>query len=195
MKVNSIISSSVVLSLASLSMASQECQYCKRSDSNAGFLVTYEYCESKDECLQDAWLYINRRCESDGGWILGSKLDLVENCYSVEYEDERYFEFTENDFGSWNNATQRLDENTYLDITIDATLAVGRVVFDDTTNLGVERDGYQIGDLINVKQGEIETIRVFNGNEAGPLTFLLAISGAQFLSMSATAIATMFALT
>ena len=68
-------------------------------------------------------------------------------------------------------------------------------MFDDTTNLGVERDGYQIGDVITVKQGNVETIRVYNGNEAGPLTFLIAVSGAQFLTMSATALATMFALT
>ena len=64
---------------------------------------------------------------------------------------------------------------------MDATQGVGRVVFDDTTNLGVEVDGYTIGDVITVKEGEVSTIRVFNGNEAGPLTFLVAFSGAQLL--------------
>ena len=125
---------------------------------------------------------------------MGSKLDLETNCESQPYEDALEFTFTQDQYGDWNNSTQRLDESTYLDITIDATSAVGRVVFDDTTNLGVEVDGYQIGDVISVKAGNKETIRVYNGNEAGPLTFLIAFSGAHFLTMSAATIASMFAL-
>ena len=84
-------------------------------------------------------------------------------------------------FGSWNNSTKRLEENTYCDITVDASSAMGRVVFDDTTNLGVEVDGYEIGDVITVEQGDVRTIRVYNGNEAGPLTFLVAFSGAYYM--------------
>ena len=129
--------------------------------------------------MQDAWIYINRRCEGDG-WILGSKLDLETHCESDE-ADPIDFEFTPDVYGDWNNSTKRLEENTYCDITMDATQGVGRVVFDDTTNLGVEVDGYTIGDVITVKEGEVRTIRVFNGNEAGPLTFLVAFSGAQLL--------------
>jgi hypothetical protein len=145
--------------------------------------------------LQDAWLYINRRCEGENGWILGSKLDLIENCDSSNGDDSVEFAFTQDQYGDWNNSTKRLEENTHIDITIDATQAVGRVVFDDTTNLGVEVDGYQIGDVISVKQGDTRTIRVYNGNEAGPLTFLIAFSAANYLSMSAAAVASVLFLT
>ena len=44
--------------------ASSECMYCRRMDRNSGFLVSYSYCENSDECLMDAWNYINRDCAS-----------------------------------------------------------------------------------------------------------------------------------
>ena len=46
--------------------ASAACMYCRRMDLNAGFLVSYSYCEATDTCLMDAWNYINRPCT--GGW-------------------------------------------------------------------------------------------------------------------------------
>ena len=45
---------------------SPECMYCRRMDLNSGFLVSYSYCAQSDECLMDAWNYINRDCQS--GW-------------------------------------------------------------------------------------------------------------------------------
>lgn len=45
---------------------SSECMYCRRMDKSSGFLVSYSYCEQSDECLMDAWNYINRDCTS--GW-------------------------------------------------------------------------------------------------------------------------------
>ena len=45
---------------------SQSCLYCRRMDKNSGFLVSYSYCATNDDCLKDAWNYINRGCEA--GW-------------------------------------------------------------------------------------------------------------------------------
>ena len=114
-------------------------------------MVYYQYCLAKDECLQDAWIYINRKCE-DEGWVLGSKLTLGSDGHcDSEFADSLDFDSEEDYFGEWNNSTKRLEENSYTTITVNAIDAVGRVVFDDTTNLGVEIDGYEIGDLITVK--------------------------------------------
>lgn len=55
-------------------MPSAECMYCRRMDQNAGFLVTYSYCEQENTCLMDAWNYINRDCATD--WKGGSSYDL-----------------------------------------------------------------------------------------------------------------------
>jgi len=56
---------------------SQSCLYCRRMDKNSGFLVSYSYCQTNDDCLKDAWNYINRGCES--GWTNGKDIPL-ENC-------------------------------------------------------------------------------------------------------------------
>jgi len=54
---------------------SSACMYCRRMDLNSGFLVSYSYCEAIDECLQDAWNYINRKCQSN--WVKGKNYDLT----------------------------------------------------------------------------------------------------------------------
>jgi len=60
--------------LLAVAAASSACLYCRRMDSNAGFLVSYSYCNQTDECLMDAWNYINRECVD--GWSLGSSYEL-----------------------------------------------------------------------------------------------------------------------
>lgn len=57
--------------------ASADCMYCKRMDQNSGFLVSYSYCATSNECLQDAWNYINRDCVDANGWQGGSSYDLA----------------------------------------------------------------------------------------------------------------------
>ena len=54
---------------------SQSCLYCRRMDKNAGFLVSYSFCDSNDTCLKDAWNYINRDCET--GWTNGKDIELA----------------------------------------------------------------------------------------------------------------------
>ena len=46
--------------------ASAKCMYCRRMDKNAGFIVSYSYCNQTDFCLEDAWNYLNRDCLD--GW-------------------------------------------------------------------------------------------------------------------------------
>lgn len=62
------------LLLAGGSFATQTCLGCRRRDVNAGFLVSFSYCEQSDECVQDVWNYINRKCPS--GWVRGIDLTL-----------------------------------------------------------------------------------------------------------------------
>ena len=63
-----------VLLFAVAAAASADCLYCRRMDMNAGFLVSYSYCNQTDECLMDAWNYINRDCID--GWSSGSSYEL-----------------------------------------------------------------------------------------------------------------------
>ena len=63
-------------------------------------------------------------------------------------------------------------------IEVDATDAVGRVVFDGTSFIGVEVEDYAIGYPINVESG-MRNITIFNGAQAGQLTFTIAFSGAS----------------
>merc|ERR1712195_358611 len=53
---------------------SQPCLYCRRMDKNAGFLVSYSYCQQTDDCLMDAWNYINRPCKDE--WKRGNTYEL-----------------------------------------------------------------------------------------------------------------------
>ena len=59
--------SNMVLSLLGINnlteiQAAQECLYCKRADTAAGFLYSYSYCESEESqsCIQDYWNYIGK---------------------------------------------------------------------------------------------------------------------------------------
>ena len=51
--------SALISALVAIAYASQECLYCKRADSNAGFLYSYTYCSipalDVEECIEDSW--------------------------------------------------------------------------------------------------------------------------------------------
>ena len=72
---------------------------------------------------------------------------------------------------------------------MDATAALARVIFDNTSFLGIEDDKAQIGDVITVESG-IREILIYNGAETGPLTFDISFSGAASLLAGAVAITT-----
>ena len=59
---------------AAVEAGSSACLYCRNQDLNAGFLVSYSYCEHQDICLKDAWNYIRRDCLSE--WKRGNELAM-----------------------------------------------------------------------------------------------------------------------
>ena len=52
---------------------------------SAGFLETYSYCAQTDECLMDAWNYIDRPC-GNSTWVKGADLFIG----SFEEDDNGY---------------------------------------------------------------------------------------------------------
>ena len=64
-------------------------------------------------------------------------------------------------------------------VSVDASAAVARVIFDDTSYLGIEYDA-SIGDVITIESG-VEEIEIYNGAESGPLHFIISFSGAAAL--------------
>lgn len=66
------------------------------------------------------------------------------------------------------------------------------MIFDETNFLGIEYDA-QIGDVITFEGGETD-IRIYNGAESGPLTFLISFSGAVTLTGVAAAAVSIVAL-
>lgn len=53
---------------------SSQCLYCRNQDNNGGVLVSYSYCKHTDECLKDAWNYIQRDCLTE--WERGNTIAL-----------------------------------------------------------------------------------------------------------------------
>ena len=87
------------------------------------------------------------------------------------------------------NSTDTLTAGSKCTVSIDATAALARVIFDDTTNLGVLFNGYVIGQPITIPEGEIQEITVYNGNIAQPVSFVQSFSGAKTLAGSLLALA------
>ena len=65
-----VLNNLIVVSMAIISLvqADQQCLYCKRVDTNAGFLFSYSYCPDTDasKCIQDYWNYIGNNFECVG---------------------------------------------------------------------------------------------------------------------------------
>lgn len=91
-------------------------------------------------------------------------------------------------FQKYFNNTWSLASGGQCTVKIDATTGVARVIFDNTSYLGIEMEGAQIGDVITVESG-ITEILIFNGAETGPLTFDISFSGASALLAGATLLA------
>jgi hypothetical protein len=102
---------------------------------------------------------------------------LVE-CKNFTSRQERY--------GQYFNSTQTLNNGTYCVIGITADEGLARVVFENTNNLGVNIEGYEIGDVFTV-DGGVQDITIYNGSEKEEaVTFILSFSGA-FHALAATA--------
>ena len=145
-------------------------------DKNSGFLVSYSYCEASDECLKDAWNYINRDCATD--WN-GGKNVALDDCNPESIACPDTFVSSETLYGSYLNQTVTLPEGAKCDVQVNTDNGLARVIFDETSYLGLDGTDKKLGDIITYDSGTGEhTITIYNAAESGPLTFLVSFSGA-----------------
>ena len=181
-----------LVAVLGIAQASYICLSCKYSDTNAGFLYSYGYCndDSNEVCQSDSWNLMNKNLNCLGDFKPGYSLDIDEDCNAEEvigncpsYQSD---ELTQ---GVYMNYTKVLDSNEKCTFLIDATKKVARVIFDDVTKLGVLYPGYVIGEPITVKQGLKKYITIYNGNDLGAISFKLSFSGASRIVSGMVAIA------
>ena len=140
--------------------ATQTCLYCKRADTNAGFLYSYSYCPLKtaEACIPDLWTYINPVCvgaATKDGWTL----DIKGDCNATV---QKCFDFTSTKLAVGATTIKKdsyttLGVNLMCTIQVDATAFVGRITFYDSNNaLGVMFPGYTLGQPITVAKGKIQ---------------------------------------
>ena len=74
---------------------------------------------------------------------------------------------------------------------------MGRVTFDDVTDLGIELDGrtQNIGSVLSFENVKFGKVRLYNASKAGTVTFTITFSGASNLIAGAIAMASLSALT
>ena len=147
------IIATAILSLQAMADPYDSCLYCRRMDRVSHFLTSYSYCIQNEECLANAWNYLDYPCGT--GWRRGRDVP-VEECKADEYMCPDFDSFIEL-AGEERNVTWSLPNGAMCKVRIDATQFVGRVIFDDVSDLGVELDGYSFGDVITV-DGDIQTI-------------------------------------
>ena len=125
----------------------QACMYCKRADTNAGYMNSFSFCpdEDNEKCFRNFWLYINggQKCKKSvkDGWTL----DVDEDCISAESTTAcSSLSFVSDEEKVGDTIPRRsvaLGENTKCTFEIDATDAVARITFSGN-NLGVLMPGY-----------------------------------------------------
>ena len=137
----------------------QACMYCKRADSNAGYLVSYDYCPDVDEekCIKNYWKYIwKEQCltEVKAGWTLDIDNDCgaltdINNC-SPSWTSEKSF-YGQDPIRS----SRQMAENNKCSILLDATEATARITIEgrDARSVGVLFPGYVQGQPITVPEG------------------------------------------
>ena len=129
----------IALMASSVDAALKNCLYCKKTDQGATYMTSYSYCAQQEECLANAWNYLDRPCE--GGWKRGKYL-TIDKCEADEASREcPSFTSTKDFRGLEQSTTWSLQSGTYCDVNIDAEQFVGRATFDDVTHLGIEVEG------------------------------------------------------
>jgi len=160
---------------------SQPCLYCRRMDNNAGFLVSYSYCNQTDDCLMDAWNYINRPCKDE--WKRGNTYEL--SACNAETITCPEFKSSPEKYGTYENVTWSLAAGGKCEVKVNANQGIARVIFAETSYLGIEPitadTKAKIGDVITFESGE-QKITIYNGAQSGPITILISFSGAAALA-------------
>ena len=163
---------------------SSQCLYCRNQDINAGFLVSYSYCEHQDICLKDAWNYIRRDCLTE--WTRGNNLELADcNPDTVTCPG---FTSSEEQFQKYTNTTWSMAAGSKCFVKIDATEGIARVIFSSTLYLGIEYEGGRVDEVMNIESG-VTDLEIYNAAESGPITFGISFSGATELITSAMTVA------
>ena len=141
--------------LLAVAKASQECLYCKRADSRAGFLYSYSYCSipalGVETCQEDSWNIVQTRLNCPSEYKQGWTLDIFEDCEAEEETGTcgEFISLKEFD-GVYTNTTRTLKDNSMCTVLVDATDYVGRVIFYNDPDLGVLEPDYVIGQPITV---------------------------------------------
>ena len=175
----------------------QACMYCKRSDTNSGYMTSFSYCgDAQDQrCIQNFEDYINPELQCVGkiqeGWLLDIDVDCkAQNAAPGLCPGD--FIASRTQYGtSLPYRTVLLGENTKCTMMIDATNAVARVTFSGTNSLGVLYPGYVMGEPITIKRGDIKYITVYNGSQKGSVQFTVTFAGAATLATSLATLATL----
>ena len=157
---------------------SSQCLYCRNQDLNAGFLVSYSFCEHQDTCLKDAWNYIRRDCLSE--WKRGNQLTM-EDCTPDEVECPEFVS-TPEQYQKYTNTTWSLAAGSKCTIKVDATAGVARVIFDSSDYLGINFEA-KMSEVITLESG-VTDIEIYNAAESGPITFGISFSAASDLVMT-----------
>lgn len=159
---------------------SSQCLYCRNQDLNAGYLVSYSYCQHQDLCLKDAWNYISRDCLST--WVRGNTLSL--NDCSPELVSCPDFVSSTEKYQLYKNTTWSMAAGSYCVVKVDATAGIARVIFSSTQYLGIEYDA-KIDEVITIESGQTD-ITIYNAADSGPITFGISFSAAYDALHSAT---------
>ena len=122
----------------------------------------------------DAWNYINRDCTT--GWQGGASY-TIDICNPTTVSCPPKYVAKEEFYGTYTNNTWTLVEGATCDVVIDASRGVGRVIFDETSYLGLIGTTAKLGSVITFTSGNENKIKIYNGAENGPLTFLISFSG------------------
>lgn len=186
----------VIVSLALLATVSahQQCLYCKRADTNAGFLYSYDFCPDAEEpkCIKDFWNYIGKNFHCVGQAIPGWELDIDKDCEAEEVTGKCQ-DFVSNELVVGNPQKMsriQLVDNGKCTFSVDASSVVGRVTISAESTLGVLYPGYAAGQPITVERGSIKYITIFNGSPyRGPVSFTLTFSSATNLMASIASVA------
>ena len=196
----------IVATIAAVAAAEDQsrCLYCRRASIYAGFLESYSYCNQTDECLADAWNYLDRPCgnstwtkgsnihignwQDDGiGWKEGKLIEGSNECNAKNIGCPEFVS-SEEWSGKYKNQTWALPPKSMCAVKINAEEYLARVIFDNASYLGIEYSGAKIGNPITFESGN-HTIWIYNGAESGSLTFELSFSGASQLAAGIVALA------
>ena len=82
-------------------------------------MTSYEYCTELEECLANAWNYLDRPCS--GGWKKGSVLKLEDCEADLSSRECLSFTSSKEQKDVKTPRTWSLQSGTYCDFTVDAT--------------------------------------------------------------------------